>query len=142
MSHNLTDLEAAEAFYREAAKRGTDLDAVNAADFNLFEHTPAAIEALRTVNPAKAADLERAFVVFLAAQRAKGAAYAALNAATTAAYAALNAATTAGSAADDLAFQEMHAADAAYLAADAEAGRTFTVFFDAFTLPDPAGARP
>lgn len=113
MSHNLTDLEAAEAFYREAAKRDTNLEAVNADDFNLFEHTPLAIEALRTVNPAKAADLERAFVVFLAAQRAKGAAAAALNAATA-------------------------AADAA----DAEAARTFNLFYTAFAPDAPAGDLP
>jgi len=147
MSHNLTDLEAAEAFYLALA-----LDArppQSSADANLFEHTPGAIEALRAVNPAKAADLKRHFVVFLAAQRAKTSAYAALNAATTAA-AAADAAYTAGSAAVDLAsqraFQETHAAvdaaEAAYRAADAEAGRTFTVFFDAFTLDAPAGARP
>jgi hypothetical protein len=147
MSRNLTDLEAAEAAYLIAAIAASN--ARPSADFNLFEHTPVAIEALRAVNPAKAADLERHFVVFLAAQRAKGAAYAALSAATTAA-AAADAAYTAGSAADDLAsqraFQETHAAvdaaEAAYLAAEAEARRTFNLLVDAFTLDAPAGARP
>ena len=122
MSHNLTDLEAAEAFYLIAAKRDLDLAAVSSADFNLFEHTPVAIEALRAVNPAKAADLERAFVVFLAAQRAKTTAEAALNAATTAA--------------------DAEAADAVHLAADAEARRTFNLFYTAFAPDAPAGDLP
>jgi len=149
MSRNLPDLDAADAFYH----------GVKAGDFNLFEHIPLAIEALRTVNPVNAAELERHFVVFLCAQRAdadasaaadaaaaaKAAAYAARDtaaAAKGAAYATLRAATTAAAAADaayTARTARLHPDD---LAAEAEARRTFTLFFDAFTLPDPAGDRP